>query len=60
MVFAGLEEAQLVLDMEGENSAAALADGLYRLGPAQAVIKDGARGCTALQVPINHPPRSAP
>ncbi|CAG6397984.1 sugar kinase [Streptomyces cocklensis] len=47
VVFAGVEEAQLVLGADGESSAAALAEGLAALGPAQAVIKDGARGCTA-------------
>ncbi|WUH89584.1 sugar kinase [Streptomyces sp. NBC_00433] len=47
VVFAGVEEAQLVLGADGGSSAAALAEGLAALGPAQAVIKDGARGCTA-------------
>lgn len=47
VVFAGVEEAQLVLGAGGGTSAAALAEGLAALGPAQAVVKDGARGCTA-------------
>jgi 2-dehydro-3-deoxygluconokinase len=46
IVFAGVEEAQLVLGRTGtsEDLAEALAD----LGPSQAVIKDGARGATAM------------
>jgi len=54
IVFAGVEEAQLVLgdDASGPvgavGSAAGLALALAALGPAQAVIKDGARGCTAV------------
>jgi 2-dehydro-3-deoxygluconokinase len=46
LIFAGVEEAELILGRTGtsEDLARALAD----LGPAQAVIKDGARGATAM------------
>ncbi|WP_333771719.1 PfkB family carbohydrate kinase [Streptomyces sp. IBSBF 2435] len=47
VVFAGVEEAQPVLGADGGSSAAALAEGPAALGPAQAVVKDGVRGCTA-------------
>lgn len=47
VVFAGVEEAQLVLGADGGHPPAALAEQLSALGPDQAVIKDGARGCTA-------------
>ncbi|UWE11281.1 sugar kinase [Actinacidiphila bryophytorum] len=47
VVFAGVEEAQLVLGADVGTTAGALAQGLAALGPAQAVVKDGARGCTA-------------
>jgi 2-dehydro-3-deoxygluconokinase len=43
LVFAGPDEAALVLG--GSDS---LLDALAELGPAEVVIKDGARGCTAL------------
>lgn len=46
-VFAGVEEARLVLGPDGVRTAAELVGPLSELGPAQAVIKDGARGCTA-------------
>ncbi|MBC3839954.1 sugar kinase [Streptacidiphilus sp. 4-A2] len=57
IVFAGVEEAQLVLGPNpGPNPAAAseLASALAALGPAQAVIKDGARGCTAVIDGVAH------
>lgn len=47
VVFAGVEEARLVLDTRDPASATDLAGRLSALGPRQAVIKDGARGCTA-------------
>ena len=43
VVFAGPDEAALVL-----GAADKVAEGLAALGPAEVVIKDGARGCTAL------------
>jgi 2-dehydro-3-deoxygluconokinase len=43
IVFAGPEEAAVLLGAE-----VPAADGLAALGPAEVVIKDGARGCTAL------------
>lgn len=46
LVFAGIEEAELILGRSG--SAEELARALADLGPAQAVIKDGARGATAV------------
>jgi 2-dehydro-3-deoxygluconokinase len=42
LVFAGPQEAALFVD------AAAPLDGLAALGPSEVVVKDGARGCTAL------------
>jgi 2-dehydro-3-deoxygluconokinase len=42
LVFAGPAEAALIL---GDRDAA---DGLAQLGPAEVVVKDGARGCTAI------------
>jgi 2-dehydro-3-deoxygluconokinase len=42
LVFAGPDEAALFLGPEPP------LDGLARLGPAEVVVKDGARGCTAL------------
>jgi 2-dehydro-3-deoxygluconokinase len=47
IVFAGVDEAQLVLDA-APAEASALMRGLAALGPREVVIKDGARGCTAL------------
>jgi 2-dehydro-3-deoxygluconokinase len=47
IVFAGVDEAQLVLDAPGAD-AATLLRGLAALGPHEVVLKDGARGCTAL------------
>jgi len=46
LVFAGVEEAELILGRSG--SAEDLARALADLGPTQAVIKDGARGATAV------------
>ncbi|AGZ44839.1 sugar kinase [Actinoplanes friuliensis] len=43
IVFAGPDEAELIL-----GSGSSVADGLAALGPSEVVIKDGARGCTAL------------
>jgi 2-dehydro-3-deoxygluconokinase len=47
IVFAGREEADLVLGISAESARAAAA-GIASLGPAEAVIKDGSRGCTAV------------
>ncbi|WP_225625860.1 sugar kinase [Streptomyces werraensis] len=46
IVFAGTEEAQLVLDT-GTTAAASLAEGLALLGPKEAIIKAGPDGCVA-------------
>lgn len=55
IVFAGVEESLLVLDAEpADRSAAALVHELAALGPRQAVVKDGARGCTALVDDVVH------
>lgn len=48
IVFAGVEEAGLVLGDRAPGTAAGLAAALAGLGPRQAVVKDGARGCTAV------------
>lgn len=48
IVFAGVEEAGLVLGDRAPDTAAGLAAALAGLGPGQAVVKDGARGCTAV------------
>ncbi|GIE32927.1 sugar kinase [Actinoplanes italicus] len=42
VVFAGPEEAALFIDTDDP------VDGLAKLGPAEVVVKDGARGCAAL------------
>jgi 2-dehydro-3-deoxygluconokinase len=47
VVFAGVDEAQLVLDAPGAD-VSTLLHGLAALGPGEVVLKDGARGCTAL------------
>jgi 2-dehydro-3-deoxygluconokinase len=47
IVFAGVEEAALVTG-SGPADTTELAAKLAALGPAEAIIKDGARGCTAL------------
>jgi 2-dehydro-3-deoxygluconokinase len=47
ILFAGVDEAQLVLDAPGAD-ASTLLRGLAALGPREVVLKDGARGCTAL------------
>jgi len=58
IVFAGVEEAELVLGAQAPprspESAAELASALAALGPGQAVIKDGARGCTAVIDGVRH------
>ncbi|WP_028646693.1 sugar kinase [Nocardiopsis sp. CNT312] len=46
IVFAGIEEARLVLD-SGEDAPESLAAGLTATGPGEAVIKTGSQGCTA-------------
>ncbi|MEU3980886.1 sugar kinase [Streptomyces sp. NPDC026672] len=46
IVFAGAEEARLVLGTDTEDRAA-LAEGLALLGPREAVVKAGADGCVA-------------
>ncbi|MEU2893440.1 sugar kinase [Streptomyces albidoflavus] len=46
IVFAGIEEAQLVLDSEAD-APESLADALAATGPGETVVKTGARGCTA-------------
>ncbi|GAA0799030.1 sugar kinase [Spirilliplanes yamanashiensis] len=51
IVFAGPAEARLVLGGAGQPAgqpAAELARALAALGPAEAVVKDGANGCTAV------------
>lgn len=48
LVFAGIEESQLLLGSDEPRPAAALAKALIALGPQEAVIKQGARGCTAI------------
>lgn len=47
VMFAGVDEAQLVLDAPGADASTLLC-GLADLGPSEVVLKDGARGCTAL------------
>jgi 2-dehydro-3-deoxygluconokinase len=47
IVFAGIEEAQILLGST-ESNPRVLADHLAQMGPAEVVIKEGARGCTAL------------
>ena len=46
IVFAGLDEAQLLV--EAELDAAAAADAIAALGPTQVIVKLGADGCLAL------------
>jgi 2-dehydro-3-deoxygluconokinase len=46
IVFAGVEEARLVIGHD-HGSAAELARELATLGPVEAIIKDGPRGCAA-------------
>ncbi|WP_332309175.1 sugar kinase [Rhodococcus sp. WMMA185] len=50
IVFAGPEEAHLVLgaDAPSADTDAHLAQSLTALGPTEAIIKSGSRGCTAL------------
>ena len=52
IVFAGLDEAQLLLGSELD--AAAAADAIAALGPTQVVIKLGADGCLALIDGVRH------
>jgi len=47
IVFAGPDEAQLVLGSQ-EDHLDELAGSVHHLGPAEVIIKDGARGCVAL------------
>ena len=47
ILFAGVDEAQLLLD-EPAAEPSTLLRGLAALGPREVVLKDGARGCTAL------------
>jgi 2-dehydro-3-deoxygluconokinase len=47
IVFAGVDEAQLVLD-SSEPAASTLMRGLAALGPTEVLIKEGALGCRAL------------
>jgi 2-dehydro-3-deoxygluconokinase len=47
ILFAGADEAQLVLDAPGAD-VSTLLRGLAALGPREVLLKDGARGCTAL------------
>lgn len=48
LIFAGPDEAELVI------GSPSTVDDLHALGPAEAVIKDGARGCTALIDGVRH------
>lgn len=48
VVFAGPDEAAIVVDAKDP------VDGLAGLGPAEVIIKDGARGCTAVIDGIRH------
>jgi 2-dehydro-3-deoxygluconokinase len=47
ILFAGVDEARLVLDRPSGDTSRLL-QGLAGLGPAEVVLKDGARGCRAL------------
>ncbi|MFC6151095.1 sugar kinase [Mumia xiangluensis] len=48
VVFAGLDEAALFVDVDPDADPAETARALARLGPAQAVVKLGSRGCVAV------------
>jgi 2-dehydro-3-deoxygluconokinase len=48
IVFAGPEEAAMVLERDPTAPRHTLAEGLCDLGPSEAILKDGARGCSAL------------
>lgn len=48
IVFAGPTEAAMVLAGDSTAPRHTLAEGLCELGPSEAVIKDGARGCSAV------------
>ena len=54
IVFAGPAEAALVLGLDGGQRAERLAAALSDLGPAEVIIKDGARGCTATIDGVTH------
>ena len=54
IVFAGPAEARLVLGSAAPESTADLVRALADLGPAEAVVKDGARGCVALVDGAHH------
>ncbi|MFE2722599.1 sugar kinase [Kitasatospora sp. NPDC059327] len=54
VLFAGVAEAELLLGIGPGHSAAELARALAVLGPRQAVLKDGARGCTAVVDGVEH------
>ena len=54
IVFAGPAEGALVLGLGHEQRAERLAAALSDLGPAEVIIKDGARGCTATIDTIAH------
>ena len=53
IVFAGLDEAQLLLDTTC-NDPAELAQRLSTLGPAEVILKEGKRGCSALIEGVAH------
>jgi len=53
IVFAGLDEAQLLLDTTCDDPTE-LAHRLSALGPAEVIIKEGRRGCTALIDAVIH------
>jgi 2-dehydro-3-deoxygluconokinase len=48
ILLAGVDEARLVLGIRGSARAGDLARALAGLGPGEAIVKDGARGCIAL------------
>ncbi|MGH1565002.1 sugar kinase [Mumia sp. DW29H23] len=48
VVFAGLDEAALFVDVDADADPAEVAHALTRLGPAQAVVKLGSQGCVAV------------
>jgi 2-dehydro-3-deoxygluconokinase len=48
ILMAGAEEARLLLDKGNPAPGRELAEALAELGPAEVIVKDGARGCSAL------------
>lgn len=54
IVFAGPAEARLVLGPHAPESTPDLVRALADLGPAETVVKDGARGCVALVDGVQH------